>query len=313
MVAISSPLSSGAPRFRSFAADGEARAAKAVAESRFLFVSVQYKFHSKARAVRTGRRNQREECLMADQDRIAALEATVANLGRRLQVREDEQAVRKLQHLYGYLIDQCLYREVVDLFTEDGEVRFFGGVFKGKAGAKRLYIDRFQANFTHGNNGPIDGFLLDHPQHQDIVDVLADGETALGRFRCTMQAGRHEDYGDAMTEGGNRIRQWWEGGLYENTYRKVEGVWRIHILNYAPQWHADYETGWAHTKPNYVPFFTRTAPEDPLGPDELIPDVWLWPTRKVLPFHNDHPVTGRPIRPERWQGDIDREEQEASI
>ena len=47
---------------------------------------------------------------------------------------------------------------------EDCEVRFFGGSFKGKAGAKRLYIDRFQANFTHGNNGPIDGFLLDHPQ-----------------------------------------------------------------------------------------------------------------------------------------------------
>ena len=237
---------------------------------------------------------------MTDQDRIAALEATVADLGRRLQVQEDEQAVRKLHHLYGYLIDQCLYRETVDLFTEDCEVRFFGGSFKGKAGAKRLYIDRFQANFTHGNNGPVDGFLLDHPQHQDVVDIQPDGVTALARFRCTMQAGRHKDYGEP--------RQWWEGGIYENVYKKVDGVWRIHVLNYNPQWHADFETGWANTRPQYVPFFSTTFPEDPTGPDELVTDVWLWPTRKVVPFHNLHPVTGKPIAPERWQGDKEREQ-----
>jgi hypothetical protein len=218
------------------------------------------------------------EMTMSDNDRIAALEEQLAILAARVTVQEDEQAVRKLQHLYGYLI---------------------GGIYRGKAGAARLYITRFQTNFTHGNNGPVDGFLLDHPQHQDIVDIQPDGVTALARFRCVMQAGRHKDYGGP--------RQWFEGGLYENTYRKVDGVWRIHILNYVPQWHADFETGWAHTRPNYVPFLNTTYPEDPTGPDELKADVWLWPTHKVVPFHNVHPVTGAPIRAERWQGDIDRE------
>ena len=84
-------------------------------------------------------------------------------------------------------------------------------------------------------------------------------------------------------------------------------MWRIHILNYCPQWHADFETGWAHTRPNYVPFLSTTYPEDPTGPDVLKEDVWLWPTHKVVPFHNLHPVTGEPIVAERWQGDIDRE------
>lgn len=240
---------------------------------------------------------------MAEADRIAVLEKQVAELVRRLVVQEDEQAVRKLQHLYGYLIDKCLYRETVDLFTEDCEVHFFGGIYRGKQGAARLYIERFQKNFTHGNNGPIDGFLLDHPQHQDIVDIQDDGVTALGRFRCTMQAGRHKDYGQP--------RQWFEGGLYENTYRKVDGVWRIHILNYVPQWHADFDSGWANTRPNYVPFLDKTIPEDPTGPDELKDDVWLWPTHKVVPFHNLHPVTGEPIVPERWEGDIEREKTRA--
>jgi len=241
---------------------------------------------------------------MTDADRIAKLEAQVAALTDRLTRAEDEQSVRKLHHLYGYFIDKCLYREVVDLFTEDCEVHFFGGIFRGKAGAARLYIERFQKSFVHGNNGPVDGFLLDHPQHQDVVDIQPDGVTAFARFRCTMQAGRHSSFGDA--------RQWWEGGIYENVYKKIGGVWRIHILNYAPQWHADFETGWAHTRPNYVPFLKTPYPEDPVGPDEINPDVWLWPTHKVVPFHNKHPVTGKEIVPERWQGDIDREKKESN-
>jgi hypothetical protein len=56
-----------------------------------------------------------------------------------------------------------------------------------------------------------------------------------------------------------------------------------------------------------VPFLDKTIPEDPTGPDVLKDGVWLWPTHKVVPFHNAHPVTGAPIVPERWQGDIDRE------
>lgn len=241
------------------------------------------------------------------EQRIAALEAQLAALTRRVSICEDEQAVRKLHHLYGYLIDKCLYREVIDLFTEDCEVRFFGGIFRGHAGARRLYVERFQGNFTHGNNGPIDGFLLDHPQLQDIVDICDDGVTAKARFRCMMQAGRHKDYtGD---DPRHQARQWWEGGLYENTYKKVDGTWRIHVLNYCPQWHADYESGWANTREQYVPFLDTAYPADPCGPDELIPrdELWLWPTHKVLPFHNPHPVTGEEIVAERWQGDIDRQ------
>ena len=46
-------------------------------------------------------------------------------------------AVRRLQHAYGYYLDKCLYDEVVDLFSDSGEVRFMGGIFKGKAGVRR--------------------------------------------------------------------------------------------------------------------------------------------------------------------------------
>jgi carotenoid cleavage dioxygenase len=106
-----------------------------------------------------------------------------------------------------------------------------------------------------------------------------------------MTAGRHKDYGGP--------RQWWEGGLYENEYVKEGGVWKIKVLNYMPQWHADYETGWANTRPAYLPFPAKTlADGDPIGPDELIRDAWLWPDHEVVPFHCPHPVTGQPVTPE---------------
>jgi hypothetical protein len=226
---------------------------------------------------------------MSAVEQIQALEQQVAQLTQQVGVLQDVHAIRRLHHAYGYYIDKCLYDETVDLFCERGEVRFMGGIFKGKAGAHRLYCDRFRATFTGGKNGPVYGFLLDHPQMQDVIDVAADRRTAYGRFRCFMQAGRHELSG--------ATRQWWEGGLYENTYTKEDGVWKILVLDYRPQWHADFETGWAHTRPEYVPFYSTTYPQDPVGPDELItPKPVLWPDVQVLPFHYPHPVTGRAAR-----------------
>ena len=50
---------------------------------------------------------------------VEALAAKVEELEARLTRREDEIDVRNLQYLYGYLIDKCMYDQVVDLFTDD--------------------------------------------------------------------------------------------------------------------------------------------------------------------------------------------------
>src|SRR3974390_3410566 len=83
--------------------------------------------------------------------RIAALEAKVEALGRELGLLQDEKAIRALQHTYGYFMDKGLYDEVVDLFAEDGELRFMGGIFKGHAGLRRLYCERLRPGFTRKN------------------------------------------------------------------------------------------------------------------------------------------------------------------
>jgi hypothetical protein len=153
---------------------------------------------------------------------------------------------------------KCLYEDVVNLFADDGEVYFSGGVYRGKnEGVRRLYVGGFLQGFTGGKPGPVHGFLLEHLQLQDIVDVAPDGKTAKARFRCFMQAGAHVTSKSPMGEAARKAKreptQWWEGGIYENAYVKEDGVWKIKLLNYYALWHADYKTGWSYTRENYVP------------------------------------------------------------
>jgi SnoaL-like domain len=228
---------------------------------------------------------------MATATDLSALSRQVEMLANEVGRLNDAQAVRKLQHAYGYYLDKCLYDEVVDLFAADGEVHFMGGVFKGKPGLRRLYCDRFRKSFTGGHNGPVYGFLLDHLQLQDIVDVAPDRNTARARFRCLMQAGSHETKKDAPA---HLPSQWWEGGIYENDYVRDNGVWKIKVCNYNVVYHGIFDKGWAHTPVQFVQFFTETFPKNPVGPDALVePKPVTWPETSVVPFHYEHPVTGK--------------------
>ncbi|MFC7401368.1 nuclear transport factor 2 family protein [Citricoccus sp. GCM10030269] len=219
------------------------------------------------------------------------------DLARRVAILEAQQAVRTLQHQYGYYLDKCLYQEVVDLFADDGSVFFCGAHYLGKEGVRRLYVGRFRERFTDGLNGPVFGFLLDHPQHQDVVTVSDDGQSARARFRSLMQAGLHEQAKDTF-RGTASMEQWFEGGLYENEYVKVDGVWKIKTLNYRPFWHGDYAKGWARTEPHaFRP--TVTYPEDPFGPDTISDGGYeFFPNTEVFPFHYPHPVTGQTVESE---------------
>jgi hypothetical protein len=234
-----------------------------------------------------------------NQDRVGALEQELASLKEHVGRLDDLNEIRKLQHAYGYYLDKCLYEEVAQLFADNGEVRFMGGIWKSKAGVRRLYVGVFGSFFTGGKNGPVPGFLLDHPQIQDVIDVAPDRSSAKARFRSLMQAGVHVDSEAPMAnwgrEQGRHPRQWWEGGIYENEYVREDGVWKIRLLNYNPVWHADFDKGWAYTKPEYIPAYSETWPDNPNGPDELDPDfLGLWPKTETVPFHYAHPVTGEP-------------------
>ena len=226
---------------------------------------------------------------MTDQPSIEELARRIDELEHQLGIEQDVNQIRRVQYTYGYFIDKSQYDEVVDLFADDGEVWFLGGIYKGKGGVRRLYIERFQTQFTDGHNGPRYGWLLDHPQLQMVIDVAPDRSSAKVRGRSMMQAGLHE------TAQGQQ-RAWWEGGVYENEYVREDGVWKIRALRYYPFWHGTFQEGWAKTPIDFIPMAKTLYPEDPLGPDALIdPQPRLWPATDTVPFHYDHPVTGKPI------------------
>src|SRR5258707_15766260 len=101
---------------------------------------------------------------------IATLAARIDKLEHDLAVQQDVNQIRRVQYTYGYFIDKSQYNEVVDLFAADGEVRFLGGIYNGKAGMRRLNSDHFPPKGTPGHSGPRYGWLLDHPHLQMLTD-----------------------------------------------------------------------------------------------------------------------------------------------
>jgi carotenoid cleavage dioxygenase len=218
------------------------------------------------------------------------------SLRNELGMLRDAAAIRNLQHSYGYFMDKGLYQEVVDLFTDDGELHFMGGVFIGKAGLERLYCGRLREGFTHGINGPAYGMICEHIQLQDVIHVADDRRSARARFRALLIGGSHV----TKTDRNPRLPlQWWEGGLYENEYRCEDGVWKIRILGHHLTFQANYEEGWAHSAVTSGTLWTKPYPEDPQGPDRIVETPFKpWPETPLVPFHYRHPVTGKEIVPE---------------
>lgn len=131
---------------------------------------------------------------------------------------------------------------------------------------------------------------------QDIIDISPDGKTAKGRFRALLLGGNHESR-SYKPEG--LPEQFFEAGVYENEYEKEDGVWKIKKLDYVVAWQAEYVKGLAHDEAHLKPL-ARTFPEDPLGPDELLPEAErraMWPNRTRLEMHFAHPVLGKTVMP----------------
>jgi len=224
---------------------------------------------------------------------MSDVEARLAELEQKVGILEDVQAIRRLHWAYGYYIDFNRPEEVSELFADDGSVVFLSGEYVGKAGVKRLYGDWIATRFTGGRPGPVNGLLLDHFQMQDIITVAPDRKTAKGRFHGILLGGWHDDFQEAREE--MMPQQFMEAGIYENDYVNDNGVWKIKRLNYMMQWQGDYEEGWAHTTAHLQPA-AKTYPEDPIGPDFLLPESEhraTWPFRQDVPMHFAHPKFGQ--------------------
>ena len=205
------------------------------------------------------------------------LKERVHQLSNRLGILEDENVIRKLHKVYETCLSNGMYEDVVNLFTNDGEVIFNGGSFKGKKkGVRRLYCEQFRPGLTGKKIDPAPGFQLDIEQKQDHIEVAADHKSAQARFSYSMQVGAPIISESQLVKmarlQGQGIMKWWEGGVYEVSYVKdIEvGAWKIKRLEHRVISKTDYRPGKSHSRPIFTPLFSKRYPEDPAGPDRLI-------------------------------------------
>jgi hypothetical protein len=208
-------------------------------------------------------------------DPDASLQDQVDRLSNQVASLKDASAIRRLHQAYESHLDQGRYEEAVDMFTDDGEVVFNGGIFAGKdKGVRRLYCKLFNSGSTGKKIEPAPGYAQDSEQLQDIVEVAADRRSATARFPYSIQVGRPMS-GDSPLVAmarlqGEGIVKWWEAGIHEVSYVKAGENWKIKKLEYRARVKANFKPGRSRAKPIEVPLLSKIYPEDPTGPDRLV-------------------------------------------
>lgn len=198
-------------------------------------------------------------------ERLDALDARITRL-------EDMNQIERLQRVYGYFVDKSQWLQLSELFTDDATLEIGGkGLFLGKP----RVLEYMQTAF--GPDGTKEGMLANHMQFQSIPDVSPDGKTGWIRSRAYV-----------MSIGG------WGLPLYENQYRKENGVWKISRLTGPFTMYSSWD-GWGKNALN------NTWPDKFDPPPDLPPStVYLtYPAYYIIPFHYPNPVTGKAFIPDK--------------
>jgi SnoaL-like domain len=139
----------------------------------------------------------------------------------------DEDAVRNLQHSYGYYVDRKMWDDVVDLFADDSAVDIHGqSTLRGRDGVR-------QAMERMGAAGLKQGQLNDHVIFDTLVEINANGYEATTRGIELVMLGNSE------TEAAS-----WEINIFRNRFIKENGLWKMKELRLYPLMRADYYKGW---------------------------------------------------------------------
>ncbi|KAF1960023.1 hypothetical protein CC80DRAFT_523241 [Byssothecium circinans] len=172
--------------------------------------------------------------------------ASFAELERRVARLNDEDQVRNLMHAHGYYVDRRMWDDVLDLHSENTSVTLVGVAnYTGLEGVRKA-LERM------GSQGLTQGIANDHPIFDLVVEVAADGETAVARG---LEIGM---LGDA----GKRTALW-EFNVLRHEFVKEGSVWVVRRVESTPLMVANYYKGWGEgglRPPNtYVPPFLNAT------------------------------------------------------
>ena len=207
------------------------------------------------------------------------IDAQIDALAARVEKLEGTRAVKKLQRAFGYYVDRGLWTDAADLFADDGTLEIgVDGVYVGKARI-REYLKRLHG----GQEGLIYGQLNEWITLQPAVFIASDGRSATARWRDQGMLGQYRKHAE------------WRDGVYENTYVRESGVWKIRSLRLYVNFVAPYEKGWARLKPGEG--LARSEASRAFPPDRPATSGYpSFPDTYVPPFQAPNPVTGKPVK-----------------
>ena len=210
----------------------------------------------------------------------AGLRSKISAYQQRVQALEDQLAVENLTATFGYYFDKGLWNQAADLFAAKGAFEYGQrGVYIGPARIR-------QAMLLFGPQGLTAGSLNNHMMLQPVVVVAPDGRTATGRWQGMVML-------SAPGQNGK-----WGVGLYENSYVKEGGVWKISKLHFYVTAMTDYDLGFA----KYA--VQMEGPSAVFPPDQPPTEVYRsFPNAYLPAFSYDHPVTGQSLKNLPMEGD----------
>jgi hypothetical protein len=205
---------------------------------------------------------------------LESLEAQLDALEERVVRLEDVTQLERLNSIYGYYLAHLQWDDLTGIFSPTGTIEIaMRGVYIGAASVRRnlnLYGQATDDQF---------GLQHNHMQFQPVITLAPDGQSARMRSRALSIMGQWERYSQ------------WMGGVYENTYVKEDGVWKIKTDQVFNTYFVPYTVGFKDVQPRPPPGITPSNPPDapPTMPFEMYPSAFL------PPFHYEHPVTGRRV------------------
>jgi hypothetical protein len=169
-----------------------------------------------------------------------------------------------------------LWGDAADLFADDGTIEIgLDGVYAGKA-----RIEEYLRRLHGGQEGLIYGQLNEWVTLQPAISVAADGRSATARWRDLGRLGPYKKHAE------------WRDGIYENTYVKEDGVWKIKSLHLYVNFVAAYERGWARLQPGEG--LVQSEASKAFPPDRPPTAAYRpFPDAQLPPFQAPNPVTGR--------------------
>lgn len=171
--------------------------------------------------------------------------AKLADLTRRARELNDASSVFNVQNAWGFYVDRKMWDNAADLFTAQGTMDLGQGAYAGSKSIRRA-LNQF------GPQGLKEGEVNDQLQLVPVVTIAADGRTA--KVRGTQIS---------MT-GVNNVGAQWGISVFENTYVKDNGVWKIESMHVYPRMRTDYAKGWGVDAQPVAAVNRRFAPDRPL-------------------------------------------------